>query len=272
MRTDFRSRESLADQTLENWLQCTAWLRLWHSAETHAFHAGLHATAEFLVDLLKLATKSAKRNAAEVSFSVRKVMEIAIKFLIETHRFMEFLTSDIGLSAVESESLKCLLDPTASPKDKDRREIWRSGSPLLECLKTLKEVFDVLDGSHHSQEMEELMDRRANLEKALNWTKPKGAANSVEHQFRSEIGHLKLFPYDTPLVASALDQRENVRMTAPKEQWTTPQQHPQSRSTRPTNGRCIRSRNDFWTILNSGLTSTRVIELGNRPLNRLTSS
>ncbi len=210
MRTDFGRRLPLVEATLESWRKTTAWLFLWHSAETHAFHAGLRATAEFLVDLLKLAKKSAKRNAAKGSSSEREVMEIAIKFLIETRRFMAFLISGSGLSANESKSVRCLLDDTAPRELTDLHEIWRSGSRLLGCLNTLNEVFDILGGSHHSQEMEELRGWRGNLGKALNWTKPKGASNSVEHQFRSEIEHLKLFPYSTPTTRSCCQSKESV--------------------------------------------------------------
>jgi len=211
MRADFRHSEPLAGQTHENWLQCTTWLHLWHSAEPLSFHAGLQTTAEFLVDLLKLAKKSAKKNAPEVC----KIMEMAVKFLIETRRFMAFLTSDLGLSSNDSGfysneimTLKYLLgnEPDPKPRDLKWREIWNTGSRLLECLKTLDEVFNKL-GTPHSQEMAELDDWNPKLGRALNWPMQKGEANSCERQFRSEIGHLTLFPQSTTRIC---DRQEKI--------------------------------------------------------------
>ena len=105
MRTDFGRRLPLAEETLEKWRKTTAWLLRWHSAETSGFHRRLRATSEFLGGILKLAKKSERNTARGISYG-NKVMATPIKVLIETHRFMKFLTPDRGLSAKESGTLK----------------------------------------------------------------------------------------------------------------------------------------------------------------------
>jgi ribonuclease BN (tRNA processing enzyme) len=194
MRTVFGKSVFSENQMLESWLQCTSWLRLWHSAEPKSFLAGLQTTAEFLVVLLKRAKKSAKKSQPEVD-SFLPVIEKAIDFLIKTQGFM---TTKSGLSDKKIRSLKYLLGDLMDrkPKPMDFREIWRSGSLLLGCLNTLCESSNMLNGTH-SQEMAKLMGWRDTLAESLNWTKRKGAINSDENQFRSEIEHLKLFPPPT---------------------------------------------------------------------------
>ncbi len=197
VRDDFAGGLALGKETLQDWPKTTAWLLRWHSAEVSRFIPSLHATAEFLGNILKLVKKSPGNPEARIS-SMTKVMEIAINVLIETRRFMEFLTSGRGLSKFESERLKSLLDPTVFPRDMDRPQIWRSGSHLLGCLNILDQVFKLVNDSRYSDDMQELGKWRQDLGNALDWTKGKGAAKIAANQFRSEIEHFKLFPYKTP--------------------------------------------------------------------------
>lgn len=211
IRNHFRHRGVLGvesiDEMLENWLTGARWLHYWDSSETKAFLAGLQTTAVFLAHLLKLVKKGTKNSAAEERLYERKVVEVSVKYLIEIHSYMKFLT-DGGIFSAENEpifsvkqiaGLKYLLGVKSVNKNNrqhlDFYEIWKTGSPLIECIRRLIDISKNLGNSYYG-EIETLKLWGKKLEKALNWLKP--GSDSYQRQFRSEIGHLKLFPYTTP--------------------------------------------------------------------------